>query len=452
MNKSLRSGSAASVVVLASMIAGCAAPQAQTGAASSFGGKVGDVGLATRAQIALNSNKVPEAIQLAEQAVAKAPTDAGFRALLGNAYYAGGRFHSAESAFKDSLSLYPNQAQVMLKLALVQVALGKKGDAIATLNVARPALGESNYGLALALAGNTAEAIRVLEPAARGDNADATVRQNLALVYAFAGNWDNARAIAAQDIPASQLDTRIHQWMALASPKTPAEQVAALTGVTPAAVDAGQPVRLALNHTDTQFAEATVPVVVPKAAEPTPAPAPVAVAAAPAATQVPVVVASVPPAATKVTVVVASVPPAPPPVRATLATLAATAVSEAKAVFAAVVPHSAVSAAKPKPRVTLAAAPRRGNSPAVVQLGAYGSPDRVLAAWNGTARKYGALKAYMPMSAKFASPKGVFYRLSVRGFASDAEARNLCVALKRKGGSCFVRNVAGDAPVNFAMR
>jgi len=436
MNKSLRSGSAASIVVLASMIAGCAAPQAQTGAASSFGGKVGDVGLATRAQIALNSNKVPEAIQLAEQAVAKAPNDAGFRALLGNAYYAGGRFHSAETAFKDSLSLYPNQAQVMLKLALVQVALGKRGDAIATLNVARPALGDSNYGLALALAGDTSEAIRVLEPAARGDNADATVRQNLALVYAFAGNWDNARAIAAQDVPASQLDTRIHQWMALASPKTPAQQVAALTGVTPAEVDEGQPVRLALNHTDTQFAEAPAPVVAPKAAEPTPAPAPVAIAAAPAATPVPVVVASV--------------PPAPPPVRSTLATLAATAVSEAKAVFAAVMPHSAAPVVKAKARP--AAAPRRGNSPAVVQLGAYGSPDRVLAAWNGTARKYGALKAYMPMSAKFASPKGTFYRLSVRGFASDAEARNLCVALKRKGGSCFVRNVAGDAPVNIAMR
>ena len=436
MNKSLRSSSAASIVVLASILAGCAAPEARTDSASHFGGKVGDIGLATRAQVALNAHKIPEAIQLAEQAVAKLPTDAGFRALLGNAYFAGGRFHSAESAFKDSLSLYPNQAQVMLKLALVQVALGKKGDAIATLNVARPALGESNYGLALALAGQTGEAIRVLEPAARGDNADATVRQNLALVYAFAGNWDNARAIAAQDVPASQLDTRIHQWMALASPKTPAQQVAALTGVTPAAVDAGQPVKLALNRPDTQFAEAQAPVVAPKAAEPTPAPAPVAVAAAPAATPVPVVVASV--------------PPAPPPVRATLATLAATAVSEAKAVFAAVMPHQAAPAAKPKPR--LAAAPRRGNSPAVVQLGAYGSPERVLTAWNGTAKKYGALKAYMPMSAKFASPKGVFYRLSVRGFASDAEARNLCMALRRKGGSCFVRNVAGDQPVQYASR
>jgi len=432
MNKSLRSGSTASIVVLASILAGCAAPQARSGEATGFGGKVGDVGLATRAQIALNSNKVPEAIQLAEQAVAKAPTDAGFRALLGNAYFAAGRFHSAESAFKDSLSLYPNQAQVMLKLALAQVALGKKNAAIATLNVARPALGESNYGLALALAGHTADAISVLEPAARDTKADATIRQNLALAYAFAGNWDNARAVAAQDVPANQLDTRIHQWMALASPRSPAEQVAALTGVTPAAVDEGQPVKLALARPDTQVAEV---------APPAPTPAPVASA--------PVAVAAAPIAPTPVTI--ASIPPAPPPARPTLATLAATAVSEAKAVFAAVMPHEKAPAAKPRPRV-VAAAVRRGSSPAVVQLGAYGSPDRVLAAWNGSARKYGALKAYMPMSAKFASPKGVFYRLSVRGFASDAEARNLCMSLRRQGASCFVRNTAGDTPVNIAMR
>jgi len=437
MNKSLRSSSAASIVVLASILAGCAAPEARTDSASHFGGKVGDIGLATRAQVALNAHKIPEAIQLAEQAVAKLPTDAGFRALLGNAYFAGGRFRSAESAFKDSLSLYPNQAQVMLKLALVQVALGKKNAAVATLKVARPALGESNYGLAMALAGHSAEAIRVLEPAARDANADATIRQNLALAYAFAGNWDNARAVAAQDVPAGQLDIRIRQWMQLASPKSPAEQVAALVGVTPAAVDEGQPVKLALARPDTQVAEAAAPAVAAPPAAPAPAPDLFA-AAAPVPTPAPVAIASV--------------APAPPPPRATLATLASTAVADVKAVFAAVMPHSHAPAARAKPRVIPAAAPRRGNSPAVVQLGAYGSPDRVLAAWNGSAKKYGALKAYLPMSARFASPKGVFYRLSVRGFASDAEARNLCMALRRQGGSCFVRNVAGDAPVNIAMR
>jgi Flp pilus assembly protein TadD len=440
MNQSLRSSSAASIVVLASILAGCAAPEGRMGAATAMGGKVGDVGLATRALDALNSNKVPQAIDLAERAVAKSPTDAGFRALLGNAYFAGGRFRSAEAAYKDALSLYPNQPQVMLKLSLVQTALGKKDQSIATLRQARPALGESNFGLALALAGRTAEAIRALEPAARGANADPTVRQNLALAYAFAGNWDNARAIAAQDVPAGQLDARIHQWMQLASPKSPAEQVAALVGVTPAAVDEGQPVRLALvrpdaQSADTRLAEATAPV------------------AAPAPAEAPVVAQAAAPVAAPAPVMVAAVAPAPPPSRPTLATFAATAVAEAKAVFAAVMPHSKAPAAKPaKPRVIAAAAVRRGNSPAVVQLGAYGSPSRVLTAWNGTAAKYGALKAYIPMSAKFASPKGIFYRLSVRGFASDAEARNMCMSLRRKGGSCFVRNSAGDQPVQYASR
>ena len=102
MNKPLRSSSTASIVVLASILAGCAAPQAESGAATSFGGKVGDIGLATRAAAALNANKVPEAIQLAEQAVAKAPTDAGFRALLGNAYFAGGRFRSRSKQHPSS--------------------------------------------------------------------------------------------------------------------------------------------------------------------------------------------------------------------------------------------------------------------------------------------------------------------------------------------------------------
>ncbi|MES2327201.1 MAG: tetratricopeptide repeat protein [Pseudomonadota bacterium] len=445
MNQALRSSTAASIV-LASILAGCAAPGAQTGAATSFGGQVGDVGLATRALEALNSNKVPQAIQLAEQAVAKSPTDAGFRALLGNAYFAGGRFRSAEAAYTDSLTIYPNQAQVMLKLALVQIALGKKNQAIATLNDARPALGESNYGLAMTLAGRTADAIRVLEPVARDANADATVRQNLALAYAFAGNWDNARAIAAQDVPAGQIDARIHQWMQLTSPKSPAEQVASLVGVTPAAVDEGQPVRLALSRPQTQvpatqLAQAAPPAKAPAPVAPAaPAPAPVvALAAAPAAVPAPVVV------------VAASIPPAPPPARPTLAAMAATAVSEAKAVFASVMPHSNAPIAKPKSHFVAAAA-HRGNSPAVVQLGAYGSPNRVLTAWNGTAAKYGVLKAYVPMSAKFVSAKGIFYRLSVRGFGSDAEARNVCMSLRRQGGSCFVRNSSGDQPVHYAMR
>ena len=34
--------------------------------------------------------------------------------------------------------------------------------------------------------------------------------------------------------------------------------------------------------------------------------------------------------------------------------------------------------------------------------------------------------------------------------ASDGAARDFCGALKRAGGKCFVRTVAGDAPVRLA--
>jgi len=445
MYQPLRTSSAASLVVLATMIAGCAAHQGHMGAASAYSGKVDpNAALGTRAIAALNANNVPLAIDLAEKAVAKSPQDDTVRALLANAYFAGGRFASAETAYKDVLSLNPNQPQVLLKLVLVEIAQGKNHEALGILNATRGVLDPSDYGLALALAGRPQQAIAVLEPAARQVNADATVRQNLALAYAFAGNWDQARLIASQDVPGNQLDARIQQWMQLAKPQHASDQVAALIGVTPAAVDAGEPVQLALNKSDTRVASAapTAPVMTQTQA------APVA-AAAPASK--PAVVSIATPAATPpVTVAVA---PAPPPPRSTLATMAASAVSEAKAVFAAVLPHHDAPAAKPH-RVAAVVRPaaHHGSAQVVVQLGAYNSADRVLAGWNRQTHKYDVLKAYLPMSARFASPKGVFYRLSVRGFDTVGEANAFCNSLRHKGGKCFVRNLAGDKPVQYASR
>jgi D-alanyl-D-alanine carboxypeptidase len=471
MSKPYRSASAVSFVVLASMIAGCAAPQGSVASASYLQGKRdGDVGLATRAAAALSANNLPLAIDFAERAVAKTPDDAGFRALLGNAYFAAGRFWSAESAYKDSLTIYSNQPRVVLKLALVEIALGKKDEALAFLDAGHAVLDASDYGLALALAGHTDEALAVLEPAARERGADATVRQNLALAYAFGGDWAKARVIAAQDVPADQLDSRIQQWMQLAKPAKASDQVASLVGVTPAAVDHGQPLQLALHATETRLAEAapivTVPTKVAPAPQPMLAPVPqpkVAEAAppqpaAPPAPPPPQFVEAV--TAAPAPEPVQAVAPAPPPPRhvaSTIHTIAAAAVSEAREVLAAVMPHrDAPVAAVARARRVAAAAPRprfrRGNSTTVVQLGAYGSPQRVLAAWDNAARKYGALKAYLPVSARFASPKGVFFRLSVRGFATTGEANALCAQLHRKGGSCFVRNFAGDTPVQYASR
>jgi Flp pilus assembly protein TadD len=482
MSKPIRFGSAVSAIVVASMLAACAAPQVKTG----FGGKAEDVdvGVATRALAALNSNNIPMAIDLAERAVAKDPNDAGFRTLLGNAYFAAGRFWSAEAAYKDSLTIYSNQPQVVLKLALVETALGKNDQAVSFLDAARTVLDPSDYGLALALAGRPADAVVVLDSAARLPGADARVRQNLALAHALAGDWAEARTIAAQDVPASQLDARIEQWMQLAKPARPGDQVAALVGVTPATVDQGQPVRLALRQPETRLAEAApvpdpapvavaqpVPAPRPRWAEvaPPPPPAPAAAApqfveavapSAPVPQVVPAIAPAAKPAPERAPVIAKASAPAPKSVAVELSPapvlMAMVAPSPAAPVaFVPFMPAKAPRAAKAvKPHRAAAVAPRlrlrQGDS--VMQLGAYRSPEQVSQAWARLTQRYPALRAYLPLRARFDSPKGTFWRLSVQGFESERDAVLRCRTLKSRGGSCFVRDFAGDAPVQIASR
>src|SRR4051812_14581298 len=253
MTKPIRFGSAISLAALASVIASCAAPHQATG----FGGKAdGEIGLATRALAALNSNDLPTAVSFAERAVEKTPNDAGFRGLLGNAYFASGRFWSAEQAYKDALAIYSNQPQVILKLALVEVALGKNDEAVSFLHAGQPVLDPADYGLAMALAGRTDDALAVLKASSRAQGADSRVRQNLALAYALSGDWTNARTVAAQDVPAAQLAARTQQRRQLAKPSKASDQVASLVGVTPALRDQGQPLRLALVKPDSRLAKA----------------------------------------------------------------------------------------------------------------------------------------------------------------------------------------------------
>jgi D-alanyl-D-alanine carboxypeptidase len=462
MTTPLRFGSAASAIVLASMIAGCATPQVKT----SFGGKADEnVGLATRALAALNSNQIPTAIDFAERAVAQSPDDAGFRALLGNAYFAGGRFRSAESAYKDALTIYSNQPQVLLKLALVETALGKKDAAVAFLQAGRSVLDASNYGLALALAGQPDAAIPVLEAAARQKGADATVRQNLALAHALSGDWPEARTIAAQDVPADKLDARIHEWMQLAKPSNPSQQVAAFIGVTPAAVDQGQPVRLALRKADTMVAEAA-PAKAP-VMRPAPAPRPQVAEAAPPPVAPKFVKAVAAPAPAPVaTPAIAAPSPAPEPVvvaeassPAPVAMLTAAAeeiseVSTAAAQKLSSVVHAflpqATPVARPKARHAIAHRRPLGPTDSVVQLGSYRSPQYVAAAWSTLTKRYPALRAYLPLRARFDSANGTYWRLSIQGFGNQREAIARCQQLKSNGGKCFVRTAAGDAPVQIA--
>jgi Flp pilus assembly protein TadD len=465
MTSPIRFVPAVSLMVLSSMLVGCVASQQKTG----FGGKANEnVGLATRAVLALNAKDVPSAIDFAERAVEKNPQDAGFRAILGNAYFAGGRFWSAEAAYKDALTIYSNQPQVILKLALVETALGKKDEAVAFLEAGRSVLDASNFGLALALAGRPADAVPVLEAAAREKGADSTVRQNLALAHALAGDWSEAKTIASQDVPANELDARIHQWMQLASPKKPSDQVASLIGVTPAAVDHGQPIRLALSKTETRFAEAapaprtvTSPVTHSAPAplvQPAPEPQVAQVAPMPPAPKFVEAVAGPDPAPAAAPAVapapVAKKPAARPviveaslPAPVAMLAAAASGVSTAVEALMPKKPQAATHNARPR-RVAARTQLRPGDT--VIQLGSYRSPHQVSAGWTHLSDRFPALRAYLPMKARFDSPKGTFWRLSIQGFSNQREAITRCQQLKSRGGNCFVRGFAGDAPVQYA--
>lgn len=455
MTKQNRLGAALAAVSLAAIVTACAGPGSSgTRSASIFGGKVdtSNIGIATRAQAALAANDLETAVSLAERAVGNSPRDAGFRALLGNCYLASGRFASAESAYRDSLSLVASQPQIVLKLALVQIAQGKNEEAKNLLAMAQSVLDPADIGLALALAGDPQSAVAVLEPAARAIGADARVRQNLALAHAFAGNWEQARIVAAQDVPADQLDGRIEQWMALATPARASDQVAAFIGIQPAAGDPGQPVRLALNKEDAVRQAAAQPVEAPAAElssvatvelPPVSVAEPVAVAAAePVLAPMPEPVSNPEP----LPVAVATAEPAP----IAVAEASASEIREARPALS----PAAVRLAEPVASLRRASLSKThaGKSRAVVQLGAFSSRDRIELAWNRASSKYSELRGYTPVSARFDSAKGTVYRLSVKGFDSDRQARLFCESLQRSGRACFVRASSGDAPVRFASR
>lgn len=448
MTKPLRAGAALSAFAFVVALTGCASMGSrEASAGGALGGKVEDsyIALALHAQQAMNAKDYATAITKAERLVTKSPNDAGFRTLLGNCYLAAGRFASAEAAFRDSLSLIPNQQGVPLKLVLAQIGQGRHDAALSSLDQFRGSIDAADAGLATALAGQPGNAVAMLDEAARRDSADARVRQNLALAYALAGDWTAARTVAAQDLPADQVEARVAEWMGFAKPAQAGQQVASLIGVAPAASDPGQPVRLALTRTDTRLAEAAVPAPV---AQPQAEPQLAAVA------QVPAEPAFIPAAAPAVEPVYAAPAELPAPVVAQVEEAVPMPVEAPQALEEIRREPVRPSGALPKPQQLRRAAARfaTGNSKTVVQLGAYGSPSRVAAAWTAVSKRHVQLKRFTPASARFSGPAGTVYRLSLKGFASDREARLLCESLKRSGSSCFVRSVAGDSAVRFAAR
>ena len=399
------------------------------------------VGFAKKASKALAKKKAAKAVVFAEQAVALQGRSPEYRMLLGQAYLAAGRFQSAEQSFSDSLTLNPENERAALNLALAQVALGKNEAAQSTLADYRDKLAAADFGLAMALAGNPTEAVRVLEFATRAPDADAKTRQNLALAYALAGKWTNAKVMAVQDLTPDEADARLAQWAGFARPGGGSMQVASLLGVKPVA-DSGQPTRLAL-------VAPTAPVAV-AVAEPV-APAPVPVAPEPVAVAAVETPAFETPAPSPVEVATVQATPAPQP---------AVIRAEPRPVREAVVPPSRPASVKalavkaaPRPAGFMKAAafrPVKGGQ-FVVQIGAFQNASSAERAWNRLSGRVD-LAGFDAVNGAAKVRNANLVRVSVGSFGNRADANRMCARIKQTGSVCFVRVQTGDAPARWVQK
>jgi Flp pilus assembly protein TadD len=397
---------------------------------------------AAKASAAAQKGDLAEALAQAERAVEFSPSDVGYRMLLADLYLKNGRFQSAETTFTDVLRLDPGNGRASLSAALTRIALGRSGEAIAELDELSRTAPPADVGLAYALAGDPRRAIEMLEPAARASDATGRVRQNLALAYALAGDWQKAKIVAAQDVSPAELGNRLQHWASLAQPTEPWSQVAALLGVNPVS-DAGQPVRLAL-------AQPAGTALAAAEAAPAPEPAPVRIAQGGPEEAVP--------AESGLSDVAAWVSSTSDPVAEETTPLYAEAVETLVKPQPTVIRPSAPAIESRAERFDSAPrnAPARthgiGTGRFAVQLGAFSTPKAVERAWAAAYKRYGFANETPLSTTVRAGGSRVLHRLSVAGFSSHGDASQVCRSVKAKGGVCFVRAVAGDAPVQWASR
>jgi cell division protein FtsN len=85
-----------------------------------------------------------------------------------------------------------------------------------------------------------------------------------------------------------------------------------------------------------------------------------------------------------------------------------------------------------------------------VQLGAYDSLGIAKEKW-GVLKKKSAMLGNYPASSHAATVNGRnFYRLTVNGLATRADASKLCGELKAKGQTCFIRQMGGSESIQWA--
>lgn len=397
---------------------------------------------AQAARKALKGGNAQLAVTHAEAAVTFDPRNGAYRELLGETYLFAGRFVSAAQALNEALSLDPANGRTALNLALAQIANGEWTTARQTLETHAATIPASDRGLAIALTGDPGAAVALLMDAARQPGADAKTRQNLALSLALAGQWQQARAVAAVDVSPDQLDARIMQWASFARPQNAYDQVASLLGVTPVA-DNGQPQQLALARS------MTTAVAAQQVADPVEAYMPDTGGAASAAA---------PPTSVDVAMTGADIAPtitAPSGQQVVFAPrkeiVQAIPVAAVKPALARVEAGARRPLQMPVPAraVAEAASFKPGKGSWFVQLGAYDSTGVARDAWGRAIKRTPALRDLTPSSASVSTRAGSFHRLAVGGFDRTG-ADSLCRTVRAGGGTCFVRSSAGDKVASWA--
>ena len=465
---------AASSAMLLMVSGGCSLPSALGfGPSSENTPTVKDAAKASKKSMKLaEKGDLAGAIDFAEQAVAAAPQDAGYRAQLGHNYLADGRFLSAESAFRDAMTLGDTSARTVISLSLALTAQGKVDEARGVLTAHRSTLPAADYGLALALLGDHEHAIEILVDAVRNAPPSAKTRQNLALAYALAGRWPEAKMMGEQDLAPEALRERMTEWAQLARPGAYELRVASLLGVSPRE-DMGMPVRLALNGGGATYAAKSVDsaerVGLPvnhgsslSAIGPAPTPGgstnfadaePDMKVTATRMEPAPVAVAPIVEAPKPAMVVqpVAMAPIASPaPVKPVAKPIAApqklTPIVEDRDASpkkpAVVTPKPKAEVAAVKPKAAPKPAPKSGGN-YVVQLGAYSSVDAANNAWGAHTKRYPVLGGFGNASSTATVNGKKVYRLAAMGFNDFGSANSVCKQVKAKGGDCIVKKVDG---------
>lgn len=388
-------------------MAGCASTGTGTRAASAMASdQAGKYAVA--AERALTKDDAAKAVLAAEAAVAASPNEGKYRSLLGQAYLSDGRFASAETSFEDAMTLGHTDARTVIGLAMVKIASGKTENARALLGDHMDILPAADYGLAVALTGDTDEGLRILSTEVRQPDATAKARQNLAYTLALAGRWRESKLISSQDISPAEAGKRVGEWAMLSRPGGKAQQVAHLMGVTPQA-DSGLPVALALKTAETPAALAAADI-----------PAPAAETAS--------LMEFAPPTETQVLVAQAATPSiVPTPIPASF------------------------SAPVASPR-KIAAARSSGSSGYVIQLGAFSSAEGVNQAWSKISGHNQNVRTFATLTNKAKVDGRVYHRLALSGFDNRMEAEKLCASLKAKGSTCFVRKIGSDAMTQWVSR